>query len=162
MIFRNVLFLFAFLTAATGAGTGAWAKSKPNIFMWPQGHELWEDTKAFQPHLENAKHPHPAQWATKDWYAEDWIAQRPSGLNLVQGFYTSDIIRDQDVDDDMPILIVGPNFYRLSGFDKRRVVTTIDTVYGVTRSQPQAAIVLRDWHTRCPVGVFTREGLSLQ
>ena len=162
MIFRNALFLFTFLAGGLLVSASAQAKSKPNMFMWPQGHEVWEDTKAFQPHLENGKHPHPAQWATEDWYAEDWIAQRKSGMNLVQGYYTSDIIRDQDVDDDTPILVVGPNFYRLSGFDKRRVVTTIDVVYGVTQSQPAAAIVLRDWHTKRPVGIYTQQGLTLQ
>lgn len=162
MIFRNALFLFAFLATATIVSAAAQAKSKPNIFAWPQGHEVWTETKKFQPYLENAKHPHPAQWATEDWYAEDWIAQRKSGMNLVQGYYTSDIIRDQEVDDDMPILIVGPNFYRLSGFDKRRVVTTIDVVYGVTQSQTGAAIMLRDWHTRRPIGMFTQDGLILQ
>ena len=162
MICRNILFLFSFLAVSLMAAPGAQAKSKPNMFMWPQGKEAWEDVKEFQPMLENGKHPHPAQWATEDWYAEDWISQRPSGLALVQGYYNGDIIRDQDVDDDMPVLIVGPNFYRLSGYDKRRVVHTIDVVYGVTRAQPNAAIMLKDWHTRRPIGVFTRDGLSLQ
>jgi hypothetical protein len=162
MIFRNALFLFSFLIAVTLASQVALAKSKPHMFGWPQGHEDWVDAKHHQPYLENAKHPHPAQWATKDWYAEDWISQRRSGLDLVQGFYKSDIIRNQDVDDDIAILIVGPNFYRLSGYDKRRVVHTIDVVYGVTKAQPDATIELRDWHTRRPIGVFTNQGLMLQ
>ena len=162
MVFRNVLFLLSFLTVLSAAGADAWAKSKANPWSWPQRHTIWSEAKHYQPYLENAKHPHPAQWADQDWYAEDWISQRQSGFNLVQGFYSSDIIRNQDVDDGVPVLVVGPNFYHLSGYDKRRVVHTIDVVYGVTQQQQGATIMLKDWYTKRAIGYFDNQGLSLQ
>lgn len=159
MLFRNALFSLVILSLSSVA---ALAGSKPNIFGWGKGHDVWSDAKQFQPYLENAKHPHPSQWADRDWYAEDWISQRQSGLALVQGFYSSDIIRNQDVDDGVPVLIVGPNFYHLSGYDKRRVVHTVDMVYGVTARQQNAAILLKDWYTKRAIGHFDREGLTIQ
>lgn len=162
MIFRNILFLLGFFAVVAGAAGDADARSRNHPLSWLEGPSVWDEAKHYQPYLENAKHPHPAQWADRDWYAEDWIAQRQNGLQLVQGFYNSGIIRDQEVDDGMPVLLVGPNFYHLSGYDKRRVVHTIDVVYGVTAQQQGAAITLKDWHTRRAIGYFDREGLTLQ
>lgn len=162
MVFRNILFLLAFLTVCVGAAGHADARSRNHPLAWVEGPSIWDTTKQYQPYLENAKHPHPSQWADRDWYAEDWIAQRQSGLQLVQGYYNSDIIRNQDVDDGVAVLIVGPNFYHLSGYDKRRVVHTIDVVYGVTARQQNATIMLKDWHTKRHIGYFDHEGLTLQ
>lgn len=162
MIFRNTLFLLGFLTVFAAAATDAEARSRSHPFSWTDPPSVWDETKKFQPYLENAKHPHPSQWADQDWYAEDWISQRRSGLALVQGFYDSGIIRDQDTDGGMPVLVVGPNFYHLSGLDKRRVVHTVDVVYGVTRQNRQAAILLKDWYTKRTIGVFNDQGLALQ
>lgn len=162
MVFRNTMILLAFSLALGMAAENADARSRGHPLSWMEGPNVWDETKKFQPYLENAKHPHPTQWADRDWYAEDWIAQRQSGLALVQGYYNANIIRDQDVDDGMPVLIVGPNFYHLSGYDKRRVVHTIDVVYGVTARQQGAAITLKDWHTKRAIGYFDTQGLTLQ
>lgn len=159
MIFRNLLILLAFLTLAAPAQ----ADPKPWMFGWAANHDEWTHAKKFNPHLENGKHPHITQWADEDWYAQDWISQRNGdGMKLIRDFYTTEIIHDQDEEGGVPVLVVGPSFYRLSGFDKRRVVQTVDAVYGITRKNPNAVMLVRDWHTERAIGVYNEYGLQTQ
>ena len=163
MIFRNALFLLSFFVMLAGGTANATPKSNFLFSQsWPHGHEAWESYTKFQPYLENNKHPHNSQWAGYGWYAEDWISQSGNGLDLVDGFYKADILRDQEMENGVPVLVVGPSFYRLSGLDKRRVVTAVDVVYGVTKNAPRGAIQLKDWHTDLPIGLYTEHGLQLQ
>ena len=64
--------------------------------------------------------------------------------------------------DGVPVLLVGPQFYHLGGFDKRRVITTLDTVYGITESGEHPVIILKDWHTKREIGLFSKDGLQLE
>ena len=115
----------------------------------------------FHPYLEDARHLQIPQWAHEDWYVEDWTSQT-DGMTLIKGFYAADILRDQTIGHaGLPVLVVGPNFYRLSGFDKRRVVTTLDTVYGMTAKSDNASFMLTDWNTKKPIGMFDHHGLRL-
>lgn len=120
-----------------------------------------EPPETFQPYLEDSRHLQVPQWAHEDWYVEDWTVQQ-DGMTLIQGFYAADILRDQTVGHaDLPVLVVGPNFYRLSGFDKRRVVHTVDVTYGLTDRKENAAFMLTDWYTKKPIGMFDKTGLRL-
>ncbi|MEK7801226.1 MAG: hypothetical protein AAB276_02120, partial [Pseudomonadota bacterium] len=56
---------------------------------------------------------------------------------------------------------VGPNFYHLSGQDKRRVISTLDAVYQVTAQQP-GMFYLRDPRTEKMIGTYTKDGLFLE
>ncbi|HPD83644.1 MAG: hypothetical protein R3D88_05535 [Alphaproteobacteria bacterium] len=115
----------------------------------------------FQPYLENTRELQIPQWEDTNWYVEDWTVQE-SGMDLIKGFYKADIIRDQKVGrEKLPILVVGPNFYRLSGLDKRRVMTTVDHVYGITEIKPNGSFFLEDWYTHKKIGVFDENGLRL-
>ena len=139
------------------------AEPKMNgLIGWYPSHTEWNEYKEYAPYLENAKHPHPNQWEYDDWQVGDWLSQRSSGEAMVRNFYIADIIRDQITDDDVPVVIVGPNFYRLGGYDKRRVIASIDAVYGVTASSQNGAMMVRDWHTHQDIGTFTKYGLTLQ
>lgn len=161
MTFRNALILFSFL-AFFASASSVMAKPKPWPFSWGPGHDEWTAYKKYNPHLENGKHSHNTQWQGRDWYVEDWLSQSRSGLTLINGFYRANILKDQDVDDDIPVLVVGPEFYRLSGYDKRRVAHTVDVVYGITRGKPNGTFILKDWHTKLPIGIYTEYGLQLQ
>ena len=120
-----------------------------------------ENTDKFHPHLETTRHLQIPQWEDKNWYAEDWLSQK-SGMDLVKGFYKADILRDQIAGKaEVPTLIVGPNFYRLSGYDKRRVTTIIDKVYGITAQRPNGSFYLQDWRTKDNIGVYDQDGLRL-
>ncbi len=140
----------------------AQAEPKPWKFGWWPGHYDRVFDREFNPYMENGKHPHNSQHFGKQWYAEDWLAQYDNDLDLINDFYTADIFRGQDVDDDVPVLIVGPNFYHLSGYDKRRVTHVLDVVYNITGGNGAQMFTLEDWRTHKPIGVYTKNGLQIQ
>lgn len=139
--------------------SGAYAEPKPWVWSWWESH--W-DNLDFEPYLEDAKHPHNSQWDNSTWKPQDWEAQRKSSMDVIKGFYTADIVRDQYTDDDVPVLEVGPGFYMLGGQDKRRVAQMVDYVYGITTSKKDGIYMLYDWRTEKAIGVYTKYGLQMQ
>lgn len=138
------------------------AEPAPWVFGWWPGHWEWTHYKKFNPYLEKGKDTQNQQWAAEDWYVQDWLSQNQNNFALIDGFFKADILRKQTSDDDVPVLLVGPQFYHLGGFDKRRVLTTLDTVYGITESGEHPLIILKDWHTKREIGLFTKDGLQLE
>ena len=158
----NLLILFVFVVLC-GYSTAAQAEKKRTSWWgWSKRHNEYMMLKEYNPNLENSRHVQIPQWEHQDWYAEDWLSQR-DGMDLVQGFYAANILEDQvkDKKDGLTTLVVGPNFYRLSGYDKRRVTHIVDIVYGVTASSETGSFVLKDWNTGMPIGVFDQTGLRL-
>ena len=160
---RNALILLCFISAFAYHNT-AQAERKgfklfPPSLDWSKNHKEYRAMKGYNPYLENSRHLQIPQWAHKDWMVEDWTSQI-DGITLIQGWYAADILRNQVIGHaKLPVLVVGPNFYHLSGLDKRRVVTTIDVTYGITTEQ--GSIMLTDWYTNMPIGVFDEHGLRL-
>ncbi len=138
----------------------AHAKPKPWVFSWWLSH--W-DNLDFKPYPDNTRHTHDMQWNKSLWKPDHWIAQRGGdGTKLIQGFYKAGIIRDQYEDDDIPVLEVGPVFYELGGEDKRRVMATVDAVYGITSGAENGMFTLTDWRSGQMIGAYTRYGLQMQ
>lgn len=156
----NKLILLAFLALASVPSATNAAQLWP--FGWWPGHWDWVNYKHFNNHLETGKDTQNQQWSEEDWYVQDWLAQNKDNLSLIEGFFKSDVFRKLDEDDGVPVLIVGTSFYHLGGLDKRRVLTTLDEVYGITAAPENRVIVLKDWHTKREIGLFTREGLQLE
>jgi hypothetical protein len=154
----NRLILLSFFMLVIGAQP-AMAESKIWVFGWPEGHFENQD---FEPYLDTAKEPHNSQWNSINWKPEDWISQRGGENNMIRSLYFADIIRDQYEDNGVPVLEVGPNFYNLSGFDKRRVTELFDEVYEITLSKENGMYMLYDWDTEEPIGAYTKYGLQLQ
>lgn len=122
-----------------------------------------QEEKFMRPYLQDGKHPLNAQWYGKEWYAEDWLVQYERDLDLIDGFYKADILREQVVDkDETPVLVVGPNFYRLSGYDQRRITHVVDVVYNVTAGSAAQVFKLRDWKSGRDIGHYSSTGLVLQ
>ena len=142
----------------------AQAEQKPWMFGWWPGHWEWTSYKKFHPYLENGKQTQNQQWAAEDWYVQDWLSQHENEFALIDGFFKADILRKQTSDDNVPVLIVGPQFYRLGGLDKRRVLTTLDEVYGITPAAggDHPTIILKDWHTKRESGIFSKDGLQIE
>ena len=159
MKYTKFLSLFALILTISSYSSVSYADSKPWVWSWWESH--W-DNQNFIPHLENGKHPHNTQWDESKWTPMDWIAQRNDAMELIRGFYTSDIVRGQYMDDDVHVLEVGPGFYSLGGQDKRRVTQTIDAVYGITTSRENGTFFVRDWRTGDQIGAYTKYGLYLQ
>ena len=165
-IFTNLLIILCFFTAI-GAVTPAQAeqsmmeKIKRIAWKMDRNNRPFRNARDYTPYLENARHTQHLQYKDEDWYVEDWTAQE-NGMNLVKKFYNADIFNDQKTTSTgMAELVVGPNFYHLSGLDKRRAVTLIDTVYGVTDNNENGAFIVSDWYTKKPIGVFDQHGLRL-
>lgn len=160
MPLRRTICLALFLALAGGVPGAAKADPKPWYWSWWPSH--WNNL-TWQPYLEDAKNPQVNQWDDKDWEPADWAAQRQGGsLEVIKGFYSADILRRQYVKDRVPVLEVGPNFYHLSGYDKRRVVQMVDDHYQITANHLNAMFTLTDWRTRKPIGIYTAHGLQLQ
>lgn len=120
-----------------------------------------ENTDKFHPYLEDSRQLQIPQWQIKNWYLEDWTSQK-SANNILRDLYRADVFEGQIVDGKKrPVLIVGKNFYRLSGFDKRRVTTLVDSLYNVTAQGMDNSFFLQDWRTKKYIGVFDSEGLRL-
>lgn len=152
---------FALFLALLG-GMAGMAKAEPKPWYWSWWPSHWHQGM-WEPYLEDAKHPHNTQWDHKVWEPADWAAQRPNGNEqVIKGFYTAQILHSQYMEDDVPVLAVGPNFYHLSGYDKRRVVQTVDDHYQITASRLNGMFTVTDWRTRKPIGLYTAHGLQLQ
>lgn len=119
----------------------------------------------FAPYLENAKQPQNAQFRKETWKVEDWAPNAAAGHSRIDQFFRAGVLADftssSSMWHDHSTLSVGPGFYHLSRFDKTRVVTLFDHLYGVT-SEPAATLYLEDQYTGKVIGVFTRWGLQLQ
>lgn len=143
-----------------GVSSPSKADPKPWIFGWWPTH--WENL-SWEPYLEDATHPQNKQWDNVVWQPSDWAAQNPKGsAGVIQGFYKARILHRQYMDDDVPVLEVGPNFYHLSGQDKRRVTDLINAEYQITTSRENGLFLVNDWRTGNPIGVYTSHGLQLQ
>ena len=117
--------------------------------------------KDYEPYLESATETHNSQWDNVDWQPDDWIAQRDNEVELIRDFYDADILSDQYVRAGVPVLEVGPAFYRLGGEDKRRVTDTVDQVYKITEQSVDGMFILRDWRSNADIGLYTKYGLQL-
>lgn len=152
-----ILFLFSFSlivgSPLAHAGSGNWSWSKQHDNYMPMRHQ--------SPYLEYEKHLQIPQWDHEQWVAEDWLSQKAHPMDLVDGWYKANIIKEQTFEDDRPVMVVGPNFYHLSGYDKRRVAHTIDVIYGVTAQKETGSFYLIDWKTKHEIGVFDKYGLRL-
>ena len=138
------------------------AQAEPKATYWAWWPEHWQNLD-WTPYLEDAKHPHNTQWDHVKWTPADWAAQEPKGASdVIRHFYLADVLRRQYVDDEMPVLEVGPNFYHLSGQDKRRLMRTIDDHYQITASKLNGMFMITDWRTRKPIGSYTVHGLQIQ
>ncbi|MCB9990542.1 MAG: hypothetical protein H6867_04060 [Rhodospirillales bacterium] len=136
----------------------SYAESKPWVWGWWESH--W-DGLDFIPY-QNGKHPHNSQWDHSKWEPQHWESQKGSGMKMVDGFYKADILRGQYVDDDIPVLEVGPAFYMLGGQEQRRVVSMVDYVFDMTGRKENGMFHLYDWKTKEPIGAYTKYGLQLQ
>ncbi len=159
------LVMFFLLGVSVNAGMGF---ARDSIWGAPQDYTV-------RPFLEEAKLPHNSRWADDEWSPQDWIDSRGgSVVAVVDGFYRADIVVDQYVDDDVPVLEVGQGFLDLGAQDQRRVVAFMDEVFGVTKfATPGIILVLfhrqdKSWlHGLIEgdterIGVFDANGLQLQ
>ena len=157
---RSAVFTASFIALMTGFAAAGHAAPKPCYWAWWPSH--WQNL-TFKPYLDNPTQDQNSQWDNRKWTPADWAAQRPGGeKQLIAGFFTAQIFSRQYVDNHLPVLEVGPAFYDLSGYDKRRVLRILDDAYHITSNHPNAMFTLTDWRTHKPIGLYTAYGLQLQ
>ena len=84
------------------------AEARPKPWYWSWWPSHWDD-QDFKAHLEDPQLPHNTQWENglyndEHWHPENWVKAKGSMRAVLDGFYNNDIIRKQDVDDDIPLL----------------------------------------------------------
>jgi len=102
---------------------------------------------------------HPNQWDGQDWDPSKWPAGWTPQI-AVQKFFKARIFTRRYMRYDMPVVELGPTFYKLSDLDQRRtlkLLTDQANVFG----QGYKAVDLVDWYTHDSVGVYTAKGMFL-
>jgi hypothetical protein len=118
--------------------------------------------KDFSPQLKAYGETIPAQWKDRDWDPTQWPLSYQNKDKFTQGLFDADILREQYIKADaVPVVVVGPGFYRLSDLDQGRVCKTLDMLYGATNG-PYGHFLLQDWYSRDIVGDYTKTGLTLR
>lgn len=168
-IYRHILggILVCALSVAMSI-PAAQAGPKFGSSFWWWNHWVNQD---YMPYYETSINPHNGQWdsglgevqgSNPAWQPSDWISMNGgTGVDLINRWYVADIIERQYLDDHIPYLDVGVNFYHLSGYDQRRVMQTVDYVYHMTSRHPRM-FYLKDHDTNKIIGYYGPEGLTMQ
>lgn len=171
MIYKNlkILTIFTFLLSFTlAASVSSDAQAEPKLWIFSWGGDHWEN-QDFKPYLVEPSTTHDRQWDLKledvgpntytRWTSDDWKGE-DGGETTIAGFFKADIFREQKECGDIPVLVVGPNFYLLSGYDKRRATDLMNDVYAITDTQV-GHFQLRDDVTEDIIGYYDNTGLKL-
>ncbi|MDY0008928.1 MAG: hypothetical protein RBS08_04410 [Bdellovibrionales bacterium] len=139
----------------------------PNwVFQRPEHYDFLPMTSNHDPH-----HQHPQQWDGQDWEPAAWDGKRWTAETALQGFYKNHTFHKQylggakrlnnpNVQAQIPVLEVGPTFYKLSDLDQRRALKLLAD-YTDVFGKGYTLIDLRDWKTGSSVGHFTPKGMFL-
>lgn len=151
--------LLGALLLLMAAPQAAEAGPKPWVFGWWPAH--W-DGLDYNPYLDPAKDPHNTQWDDRGWTEKDWQPNRDAAMQKMHDFYRAEIITAQYQKKGVPVLEVGPGFYRLGGEDKRKVTAFVNDLYGITYAKKDGMYLLKDHNSGQVVGLYTSYGLQIQ
>lgn len=143
------LLAFAAVSPAHAAKSWGW---------WPSN---WK-TLDFQPYLGGEKLLQRGLWDRDTWTPQAWIKDAGASERIIRDFYAYNIIRDQYTDsDNIPVMVVGDNFMKLSGTDRRRVMEFIDYVFEITKSEPDGMFYVYNYQNmKEPIGVWNKYGFQ--
>lgn len=156
MNFFKYLAVFGFVLTVEGSLAQA---AKPLDWMFPPAVPNFT-----MPYHEGGRLPQNSQYKERHQHeARHWAVSRGGHQRLLNQFYQAQIITDQYVSDDVPVVEVGNAFMQLSGHDQRRVMDFIDDMYGATRYNNHNGVIrITYWRTGEPIGLYTKYGLQLQ
>lgn len=116
----------------------------------------------FSPLISNhdPQNRHPAQWEGQDWdpsmWNENWTPEKTIDRLFQNGVFAKQFIRREAV----PVLVLGPTFFKLSDLDQRRSIKLV-TDYSDLFNRGYEMVELRDWHSGKTVGSYTHKGMQL-
>lgn len=119
---------------------------------------------SFLPGVSNwdAQNKHPQQWDGQDWDPSMWNRNWTPETTLNK-FFRNRVFERQfmrKAKPPVPVLELGPVFYKLSELDQRRALKLL-AEYTDVFGQGFPVVELRDWHTHKIVGTYTPKGMFL-
>jgi hypothetical protein len=124
------------------------------LFNKPEHYEFSPAVSNFDP-----VNDHPMQWDGQDWDPSMWRAG-DDPRTVLRRLYIVRFFTAQYGERGVPVVELGPRFWKASDLDRRRGLKLLADHTQVF-AQGHARIVLRDWHTKKEVGVFTPKGMQL-
>lgn len=115
----------------------------------------------FTPLVSNSdpKTQHPGAWDGQDWDPAQWNKSWTPEV-AIRKFFKARIFEKQYMKGDVPVVELGPTFYKISDLDRRRTLKLLTDNAGIfTQGYGQVALV--DWSTHDVVGTYTPKGLFL-
>ncbi len=108
---------------------------------------------------------HPDQWDGQDWDPSKWGPGWTPEIAL-QKFFSARVFEKQYIDKgfmsgtEMPVVELGPTFYKLSDLDQRRTLKLLSDQMGYFQSG-YSSVKLIDWYTHDIIGTYTAKGMFL-
>ena len=125
-------------------------KIYPKQGVLPRNYSNWEQQRQ-----------HPAAWDGQDWDSSRWNPADWSVDIAVAKFFRMRIFERQYIRaGGIPVVELGPTFYKLSDLDRRRTLKLLaeqDHVF----DQGYGIVELIDWLTGDIIGVYTPKGMYL-
>jgi hypothetical protein len=169
---RRLLFVTLILASFMIAANSAHAlEDERTANRTPEGNIIYPDWMFSKPeHYEflplvsnhDPKNQHPQQWDGQDWEPAAWNSQQWTPEIVIRNLYANGTFYKQYTrgKSKMPVLEVGPTFFKLSDLDRRRSLKLLAEQSQVFE-RGHAMIELRDWRTREVVGDYTKAGMHL-
>ena len=120
------------------------------------------DHYEFTPLVSNQdpQNQHPGAWEGQDWDPSKWGPDWTPDI-AIQKFFRARIFEKQYMAaGQMPVVELGPTFYKLSDLDQRRTLKLLTDRYEIFKSGHKV-VELEDWSTHDIVGTYTPKGLFL-
>jgi hypothetical protein len=166
----GIALLIGFIAFFTTAAAQAYEEPSRTVNRRPQGIEplgpTWmynkPDYYEFTPLKSNhdPQNSHPAAWDGQDWDPSSWNPDWTPEIALRQ-FFRARIFEKQNLSKgEVPVVELGPTFYKLSDLDQRRTLKLWAQYNGVFENGART-VKLIDWWTHDTIGAYTPKGMFL-
>lgn len=156
-----------------GSDTRTANRTADGLTIWPAWVFARPAHYDFLPMRSNhdSQHQHPQQWDGQDWDPAAWDGETWTPKTALKKFYKNRTFHKQymagakrinnpKVQAQIPVLEVGPMFYKLSDLDQRRALKLLAD-YTQVFEGGHTMIQLLDWQTHEDVGSYTPQGMYL-
>lgn len=161
------LLVFAVFFGAVDAQAGDDAERTANRSVLgrlipPQWLFTRPDYYEFTPLVSNhdPQNEHPGAWEGQDWDVSQWNPQWTPETAIGKFFQARIFAARYMRNGTVPVVELGPTFYKLSALDQRRTLRLLTDQSGLF-SKGYSVVELADWWTHDIVGAYTPKGLFL-
>lgn len=102
----------------------------------------------------------PEAWKNEEWDTKDWPKDWREDISMIKLFRGGIFRKHYIKDKKMPVLVVGPTFYKLSDLDRNRVLKFFTDESGVLKGNYDI-LELVDWGDNKIIGSYTKDGMFL-